>query len=150
MARVVRAEDAGGRDGNVDTRRVAGVLDDRVQAHAARAWHPAGAGLVMAQAGQLPPRLATIRSLEKGRVLCARVHRVRVCQRRLQVPDAFELPRFGRTVIPQVITHLTVVFELIAHRLQVFPASLDLLDHLPEPATRLGCVDAVGVSRVTP
>ena len=57
LAAVVGAEGAGRGDRDVDPVGVGRVLDDRVQAHAARARLPLRAGVVLAQAGQLGPRL---------------------------------------------------------------------------------------------
>ena len=56
-AAVVGAERARRRDGNVHPLRIAGIENDGVQAHAARARLPLGAGAVAAQAGEFLPVL---------------------------------------------------------------------------------------------
>ena len=115
-AAVVGAERAGGRDGDEDALRVARVEQDRVQAHAAGARLPARPGIVAAQAGQLLPGLAAVGGAEQGGVLDAGVDRVRVGQRRLEVPDALELPGMRRAVVPLVRAGYAVVVELVADR----------------------------------
>ena len=59
-----------------------------------------GPGAVAAQSGQLLPVLSAIRRPEKRRVFHARIDRVRIGQRRLQMPHALELPRMLRAVVP--------------------------------------------------
>ena len=81
---------------------VAGIEEDGVQAHAAGAGLPFGAGAVAAQAGQLVPGLAAVGGAEQGGVFHAGVDRVRIGQRRLEVPDALELPGVLRAVVPLV------------------------------------------------
>jgi len=48
-----------------------------------------------AQPGQLLPALAAVTGAEQPGVLDPGVHRVRVVQRRFQVPDPREFPRVG-------------------------------------------------------
>ena len=79
-----------------------GIEEDRVQAHAAGAGLPLGARAVAAQAGQLVPVLAAVGGLEDGGVFDAGVDGVGIGQRRLEVPDALELPRVLRAVVPLV------------------------------------------------
>ena len=142
------------------------VEQDRVQAHPARARLPLGAGAVPAQPGQLLPVLPAVRRAEDGGVLDAREHRVRVLERRLEVPDALELPRLLRAVVVLVGgegRRRRVVDELVAlalrrpvrhgrglalGRARLVPglaAVVRALDDLPEPAARLRGVDAVGI-----
>src|SRR5262249_7931549 len=52
--------------------------------------------------------------------------------------DPGELPRVRRPVVPLVGSRLTGVVELVAHRLPGRTAVVGTLDHLPEPAARLG------------
>ena len=54
---------------------------------------------------------------EQRRVFDAGVDRIRIRQRRLEVPDALELPRVRRAVVPLVRAGHAVVGELVAHRL---------------------------------
>ena len=79
-----------------------GIEEDRVQAHAAGARLPLGAGAVAAQAGQLVPGLAAVGRAEQGGVLHAGVDGVRIGQRRFEMPDALELPGMLRAVVPLV------------------------------------------------
>ncbi len=58
--------------------------------------------LLIAQAGQLVPGLAAVGRAEQRGVLDAGVDDVRIGQRRLQMPDALELPRMLRAVVPLV------------------------------------------------
>ena len=74
---------------------------DRVQAHPARAWLPE-VPLGVPQAGKFLPILPAIRRAEQRGVLRPGIHRVRVGQRRLEMPDALELPGMLRAVIPLV------------------------------------------------
>ena len=117
LAAVVGAEGAGGRDGDEDPLRVAGIEEDGVQAHAAGARLPVGTGAVAAQAGQLLPGLAAVGRAEERRVFDAGVDRVGIGQRRLEMPDPLELPRMRRAVVPLVRAGNAVVDELVAHRL---------------------------------
>ena len=136
---------------------------------------PAGAGhatwspWAAAQAGQLVPGLAAVGGAEQRGVLHAGVDGVGVGQRRLQVPDALELPGVLRAVVPLVRRERLagfrrrVVDELVAlalghavrrrgrfagRRPRLMPrlaAVVGALDDLPEPAARLRRVDPVGV-----
>ena len=146
-AGIVAAERPRGRDGHVDPVLVGRVQDDRVQAQAARARLPRRAGRVLAQPGQLLPLLAAVRRPVQRRVLAARVHRVRVVAGGLQVPDALELPRARRPVVPEMVARLALVGEVVAHGVPRLAAVVGTLHHLPEPATGLGGVEAVGVGR---
>ena len=73
------------------------------------------------------------RQIDRG-VLGAGVHRVGVVQRRLEMPDALELPRPRRAVVPEVLADLALVGEVVADRIQRLAAVVGPLDHLPEPA----------------
>ena len=76
-----------------------------------------GPDAVAAQAGQLLPRLPAVGRAEQGGVLDAGVDRVRIGQRRLEMPDALELPGMRRAVVPLVRAGDAVVDELVADRL---------------------------------
>ncbi len=123
------------------------VQQDRVQAHPARARLPGRAGLVAAQPGQLLPALPAVGRAEQPGVLHPGVDRVRVVQRRLQVPDPLELPRVRRPVVPLVGAGGAVVGELVAHRRPGRAAVVGALDHLPGPAAGLRGVQPVRVGR---
>ena len=114
--------------------RIARIEQDRVQAHAAGARLPVRARAVAAQPGQLLPGLAAVGRAEQGRVLDAGVDRVRIGQRRLEMPDALELPGMRRAVVPLVRAGHAVVDELVADRLPGLAAVVRALDQLPEPA----------------
>ena len=79
-------------------------------------------------------RLAAVGRPEQRRVLDAGVDRVRIGQRRLEVPDALELPRVRRAVVPLVRAGHAVVDELVADRLPGLAAVVRALDQLAEPA----------------
>ncbi len=101
-AAVVGAERAGGRDRDEHALRIDRVEQDRVQAHAARARLPLRARAVAAQAGQLVPARPAVGRAEQRRVFDAGVDGVGIGERRLEVPDALELPRVRRAVVPLV------------------------------------------------
>ena len=90
---------------------------------------------------------AAVGRAEQRGVLDAGVDRVGIGQRRLEVPDALELPRMRRAVVPLVRAGHAVVDELVARRLPRLAAVVRPLDDLPEPAARLRRVDAVRVGR---
>ena len=73
-----------------------------MQAHPARARRPRGPRAVAAQTGKLLPRLPAVGRAEQGRVFDPGVNRVRIGQRRFEMPDALELPRVRRAVVPLV------------------------------------------------
>ena len=94
------------------------------------------AGAVLAQAGQFVPVLPAVGRLEQRGVFDAGVDRVGIGQRGLEVPDALELPRMRRAVVPLVGAGHAVVGELVADRLPGLAAVVRALDHLAEPAAR--------------
>src|SRR5690606_26300153 len=102
LAAIVRPEGACRGDRDEDTVRVRRVQQDGVEAEAARARLPGVAGGVMAQAVQLLPGPATVGGFEEGSILDASVDRVRVVERRLEVPDTPELPRMRSAVVELV------------------------------------------------
>src|SRR6185436_1137120 len=89
---IIGAEYAGGRNGDEDPRRVAGIQDDRMQAQPTRPRLPAGPRAVAAQSGKLLPRLPAVGRAEQGRVFNAGVDSVRIGERRLEMPHPLELP----------------------------------------------------------
>ena len=98
-----------------------------------------------AQPGKLLPRLAAVGRAEQGGVFHPGVDGVRIGQRRLEMPDALELPGVRRAVVPLVRAGDAVVHELVAHRLPRLAAVVGALDHLPEPAAGLRRVQPVRV-----
>src|SRR5437773_2058568 len=100
---------------------------------------------MVAQSGQLLPRLAAVGRAEQGGVFHPGVDRVGVGQRRFEMPDSCELPGMGRAVVPQVSAGDAVVHELVAHRLPGLAAVVGALDQLPEPAGALRRVQPIRV-----
>src|SRR5208282_1077065 len=167
FAAVVGTECAGGRDGDPDTLRVAGIENNRVQAHAARTRLPHGSGAVAAQAGEFLPVFAAIGGAEQCGIFHAGVDRVGIGERWLQMPYAFELPGMLRAVVPLVRGELLagcvrgVVDELVAGRrgrtgsgqfsrrctglMPGFAAVVGALDQLAKPAAGLRCVKAIRI-----
>ena len=139
-----RAEGAGRGDGDEDALGIAGVEEDGVQAHAAGARLPAGPGAVAAQPGQLLPGLPAVGGAEQGGIFHAGINRVGIVRRRLKMPDAVELPRMRRAVVPLVRAGHALVHELVADRLPGLAAIVGALDDLPKPAAGLRGVEAVG------
>jgi hypothetical protein len=123
-----------------------GIEDDRVQAHPTGAGLPGRPGAVAAQAGELLPGLPAVDRAEQGGVLDPCVDRVRVRQRRLEMPDAREFPRVRRAVVPLVGSGDAVVGELVVHRRPRRATVVGALDQLPEPAGRLRRVQPLLVS----
>src|SRR5450432_1179215 len=65
------------------------------------------------------------------------------------MPDALELPRMLRAVVPLVRARDAVVDKLIADRLPRLPAVVRALNLLPEPAAGLRRIQPVRVNRRT-
>ena len=147
LPRVVRAKRSSRGDRDDDSVRVLRIEQDRVQAHPAGARLPARARAMAAQAGQLRPGLAAVGRAEEGRVLDAGIDGVGVRRRWLQMPDACELPRVRRAVVPLVRSGNAVVDELVSDGLPGLAAVVGALDELPEPGARLRQVDAVRIGR---
>ncbi len=144
-AGVVGAEGAGGGDGDEDAVGIGGIEEDGVQAHAAGAGLPGGAGSVGAQAGELCPVSAAVGGTEERGVLDAGVDVVGIGERGLDVPDALELPRVRRAVVPLVRAGNAVVGEVVADGRPGFAAVVGALHDLAEPAGGLRGVEAVWV-----
>ena len=148
------------------------IDQNRVQAHAAGAGRPLRPRAMPAQAGQLLPILAAVGRTKDGRVFHAGVDRVRIGERRLQMPDAFEFPRMLRAVVPLMrrqrrragdvsYTNLLlspigmpsgVVVGCAGRRARLKPrlaAVVRTLNDLPKPAARLRRVDPVRIDRRT-
>ncbi len=147
LAAVVAPESARGRDGDEDAVGVNRVENDGVEAEAAAASLPDAGCVVLAQAGQFLPRLPAVAGAEDGRVFDAGVDRVWVVERRLKVPDAFEVPRVRRVVVPLVCARPADVGELVADGRPRLAAVVRAMDDLAEPVTGLRGVDAIGVGR---
>ena len=96
-----------------------------------------------ARARSVPP---SVDAKQRG-VLDARVDGVGIGQRRLEMPDALELPGMRRAVVPLVRAGDAVVDELVADRLPRLAAVVRALDQLAEPAAGLRRVQPVRVGR---
>ena len=129
---------------------IAGIDQDRVQAHSAGARLPVWPRAVAAQSGQLLPRLSAVGRAEQGGVFNAGVDRVRIGQRRFEMPDALELPGMRRAVVPLVRAGNAVVCELVADRLPGLAAVVGALDDLSEPAAGLRRIQPVRDRRASP
>src|SRR5579863_848946 len=63
------------------------------------------------------------------------------------MPDACELPRMRRAVVPRVRSGFAVVDELVADRLPRCAAIIRTLNQLTEPTRRLRGIDPVRLGR---
>ncbi len=140
LAGIVAAKSPGGGDRDEDPARVAGIEDDRVQAHPTGAWLPAGPGAVMAQSGELLPAFSSVARAKDRGVFDTRIDRIGICERRFQVPDSLELPGVWCAIVPLVRAGGSFVGELVIHRLPSLAAVAGALDYLPKPAAGLRCV----------
>ena len=166
FAAVVGAEGSRGGDRDVDAVGIRGIEDDGVEAHAARAGLPLRTGAVTAQAGEFVPADAAIGGAEEGGIFNAGVDGVGVGERGLEVPDALELPRMLRAVVPLmggeglagffrgVVREAIAlhgrplrrgVFGLDPGLIPGLAAIVGGLEDLAEPAAGLRDVDAVGI-----
>src|SRR5260221_442024 len=118
-----------------------------MQAQAAGARSPSRSGVVTAKAGELLPVLSAVGRLEDRRVFDARVHRVGIGQRGLQMPDALELPWMRRPVVPLMRARHAVVEKLVADGFPRLAAVARPLHRLAEPVVALRCVDAIRIDR---
>src|SRR5229473_3371266 len=96
---IIGSECACRRNGYIDSLRVAGIQNDGVKTHTARAGLPLRPSSVAAQPRKFAPRLAAIFGFEERSIFHTGKNRVGFRQRRLKVPDALELPRMLRAVI---------------------------------------------------
>ena len=109
-----------------------------MQTHAARAGLPGWARGVLAQPGELLPALAAIHAAEQRRVLDTGIDQIRIGQRRLEVPDPFELPWMWRPVVPLVRAWHAVVRDLLAGGLPRLAAVVRSLERERTILWRLG------------
>src|SRR5437764_124395 len=105
FASVIRAECAGCGNSDPNSFWIAGIENDGVQAHSAGARLPLGTGAVAAQSGEFVPARAAVGGAEDGGVFDSGVNRVRIGERWLKMPDAFELPGMGLAIIKLVRGH---------------------------------------------
>ena len=149
LAAVVRSKGARGRDGDEHAVGIGRIEENGVEAHAAGSRLPARPRAVASQPRELRPRLPTVRRAKQRGILGARVHGVRVGERRLEMPDALELPGMRGAVVPLVRAGIAVVGELVADRRPGLAAVLGALDLLSEPTARLGAINPIRVGRRT-
>ncbi len=144
-AGVVAPEHARRRDGDEDPAGMARIQKDRVQAHPTGSGLPEGRRFVLAQSGELLPRLPAVGRAKQRGVLNPGVDRVRIGQRGLEMPDARELPGARRAVVPQVGAGDALVQQLVPHRLPGLAPIVRALDHLPEPAAGLRGIQPIRI-----
>src|SRR5207248_9988135 len=169
LAAIIRSKRARRRNSNQYPRRIFRVKNNSVQAQAARARLPLGPGAMPAQAGEFLPILSAIGRAEQGGVFNPGINRIRIGQRRLQMPDPLELPGMLRAVIPLVggewLAGLSrcVIGKFIAggfrrtwfwllsrRRSRLVPGFATIvgaLNDLSEPAARLRGINSIRISR---
>src|SRR5262249_24196269 len=140
-AGVVGAEGAGGGDGDVHAVRVRWIEEDGVQAHAAGAGLALRPAAVLTQALELIPGLPAVGGFEERGVFHAGVVGIGIGERRLEMPDALDLPGARRAVVPLVRAGHAGVGEVVADGLPVLSAVVGALNLLAEPACALTCVE---------
>src|SRR5207244_367199 len=144
---IVGPERARGGDGDEDAIGVAGVDQYSVEAEAARARRPFRAGAALAQPLELVPALAAVGGLEHRGIFDAGIHGVGIAQRGLEMPDALELPRMRRPVVPLMRAGYAVVHEFVVDRLERFAAVVRALNQLAEPPGALRTVETIRIGR---
>ena len=135
-----------------------------MQAHSARPRLPHRSRTMASQSGKFLPILAAVGRTKQRRIFHTSIDRIRVGERRLQVPHALELPRTLRSVIPLMRGEWVggrVVGELVAGTLgrtgrdrlsgrhsRLVPglaAVVRALNDLAEPSARLRGVNAIRI-----
>src|SRR5262249_39538007 len=101
-AAVVGAKCAGGGNCDENALWILGINQNGVQAHSSGTWLPFRPGAVAAQPGKFVPRFAAILRTEYCSIFHASVNRIMFRERRLEMPNALELPGMLRTVVPLV------------------------------------------------
>src|SRR5438309_5106131 len=114
FAAVISAERTRGRDRDEHSLSIFRIDQNRVQTHSARARLPLRAGIVLTEPGKFVPRFAAVFRFEQRRVLHAGVNMISVIERGVEMPDALELPRTLRAVVPHVRAGDSVVHEHVA------------------------------------
>ena len=168
LTAIVGAECTSGGNCDPNSFRIFRIENDGVEAHAACARLPLGPGAVSAQSRELVPALSAIGRTEDGCVFDSGIDGVWIGERRLQMPDALELPgvrlaiiklvrghgraSFGRCVIDELVAlalgHAAGAGLFTGRRSRLMPglaAIVRALDHLAEPSAGLRSVNAVRV-----
>ncbi len=122
------------------------IQQDRVQTHAARTRCPMSPRSVTAKSRELLPRLSAVGGPEQGGILDACIYGIGVGQRRLQMPDALELPRVGRAIVPLMRARNAGVGELVPDGFPGLSAIARSLNLLAKPAARLRGIDPAGLN----
>src|SRR5256885_9653271 len=167
---IIGSECACRGNSDIDTLRVAGIQNDCVKTHTARAGLPLRPGSVATQPGKFAPRLAAIFGFEECSILHTGKNGVRFRQGRLKVPDALELPRVLRAIIKLMccqrlagfggdivnkfvaltLRHSVGALLFTGRRSRLkpgLPAVVGTLNHLSKPPARLRNVNAIGIDR---
>src|SRR6202035_5301078 len=97
------------------------------------------------QSGEFLPGLPAICCPEQRGVFHPGVDRIRIGERRFQMPDSLKLPWMRRSVVPLMSARDAIIDELVVHRLPGLAAIVRALDHLPEPSAALRCINTIGV-----
>src|SRR5918995_4376840 len=93
------------------------------------------------------PRLSAVGGFKQRGVFDPSVHRIRVAQRWLEMPYALELPRMRGAVVPLMRSRHPFVLKFVADGVPRLSTVARSLHHLPVPAARLGCINAIRVDR---
>src|SRR5689334_9086126 len=99
LACVVAPECAGGRNGDENPVRVAGIQDYGVQTHTSSAGLPFRSCAMAAQSREFLPRLTAVLRAKQSGVFHSRIDRVRIVKRWFDMPNALKLPRMLGAIV---------------------------------------------------
>ena len=99
-----------------------------------------------AQTCHLGPVLPAVGRPEQPRVFDPGVNRVRIGQRRFEVPHPLEFPGMRRAVVPLMRAWDAIVQESVADGRPSLPAIIGTLYELPKPGAVLGGIKPLWVS----
>src|SRR5262245_66133405 len=169
FAAVICTKRPGRRNGCEDSLGVVRIQQNRMQAHAAGTGCPGSSRTMAAQSRYFLPGLRAVGRAEQGGVLNSSVNRVRIVERRFEMPYPFEFPGPWRAVIELVrgerlaglwrriidklvalaLEHALRSSGRFARRRSRLVPSLSIviraLNDLAEPAARLRCIDSIRV-----
>ena len=120
LSAIIGAKRTGGRDRDGYSFWIVRVEKNRVQTHPARAWLPFRTGVAPAQSGEFVPGFSAVFRFEQRGVFHACINVIGIMKRRFQMPDALELPRMLRAVVPLMCCEWfasfsrSIVHELVA------------------------------------
>src|SRR5678810_865770 len=112
-ASIVGAEGAGRRNRDEHSFRIGWVEQDRVQPQSTGPGRPRCPRAVATQSWKLRPVLPAVGRLEDRGIFDPGVHMVGIRQRRLEMPDALELPWMRCPVVPLMGPRHAVIRELV-------------------------------------